>query len=338
MTIWDLFKKKQDKKKENTEEKPLTESQSYAPVIANKKDCEMGRNERAMLVLSGIMTGDMIGHPYEGLFEIPYNIDPDHDPLIRQDSGISDDTVMSYAVLQAALEIAEGFPMSRGDRVALYRMNLKKYAKSFPDAGYGMAFYNWAVDDGPEYTSYGNGGAMRAGVIGAVFDDIEDVIENAICSALPSHGHPEGIKGAVVTAVLVWMGFHGATRMEMLAYACKHYSEGFWNIETYQKTIPLNPDASIEELQDLAGITVSLSSWITVPETVVNFMHSKSFDGCMRNILRYASDSDTVGAISGGIAAAYYKSCRLVIDEDNTKAEEIRNETLKKLKAAEKKN
>lgn len=280
------------------------------------------------------MTGDMIGHPFEGLFEIPWTVNPNIDNLIRSDSRISDDTVLSYAVMQAAFDISEGLPTTRTDRVNLYRASLKKYAKAFPSAGYGMAFYNWAIDNGPDYASYGNGGAMRAGVIGAVFNDVDDVIENAICSALPSHGHPEGIKGAVVTAVLVWMAFHGATQMEMLAYACKHYSNGFWNIETYQKTMPLNPDSSIEDIQQLAGIAVSLSSWVTVPEAIVNFMHSTDFDGCMRNILRYASDSDTVGAISGGIAAAYYGNCILKFEEDNEKAEAIRQQAFTELRSA----
>lgn len=104
------------------------------------------------------------------------------------------------------------------------------------------------------------------------------------------------------------------------------YPDGFNTVEEYvnsPNTRPLNPEASIEEMQELAGIAVSLKSWITVPEAVINFNNSDNFESCMRNLLRYASDSDTVGAISGGVAAAFYKEAVISNPEDMSRLTKI---------------
>src|SRR5205085_7421401 len=50
--------------------------------------------------------------------------------------------------------------------------------------------------------SLGNGGAMRAGPIGAWFaEDFAAVVENATRSAEVTHSHPEGQAGAIAVAV-----------------------------------------------------------------------------------------------------------------------------------------
>lgn len=50
--------------------------------------------------------------------------------------------------------------------------------------------------------SMGNGGAMRAGPIGAWFcDALVDVVENARLSAAVTHAHPDGQVGAIAVAV-----------------------------------------------------------------------------------------------------------------------------------------
>lgn len=297
------------------------------PIIADFTKNAMNAEERALLVLDGILAGDVIGHPYEGLFEPPCLQDPDTADLVTDRCNYSDDSILSFAVMHAAFKVKETKPGTRKERVAIYRTALRQYTRAFPEGDYGSYFLAWATnDDAEDNDSYGNGGAMRAGVIGAVFDDYDDVVENAVCSALPSHSHEEGVKGAVVTAAMVWMGFHGATKDEIVDYACRMYPNGFRNVEEYiglPMMTPLNPKASIKEMQDLAGIAVSLKSWITVPEAVVNFNNSDNFESCIRNIMRYASDSDTVGAICGGIAAAFYKNTDLGSEEENDRMSEF---------------
>ena len=70
--------------------------------------------------------------------------------------------------------------------------------------GYGRRFYQWINSDNPQPTdSFGNGSAMRVSPIGWLFDEWEDVIEEAKNEdAIVSHNHPEGIKGAQCIAEL----------------------------------------------------------------------------------------------------------------------------------------
>lgn len=309
------------------------------PQIVNYTECDMTRQDRIDLVLNGIIAGDSIGAPYEGLFEPPF-LDPDTADLITNKSHISDDSVLSFAVMTAALENADGSRKTAEEQIQTYSNALKKYTRTFPDAGYGQHFYRWAMSGSTDrLNSYGNGGAMRAGIVGAVFDDYDDVFKNAARSAIPSHGHKEGIKGAIAAATMVWMGFHGATKKEIVQYACDMYSDGFNTVEEYvnsPSTRPLNPEASIKEIQDLAGIAVSLKPWVTVPEAVINFNSSDNFELCMRNLLRYASDSDTVGAISGGIAAAFYKETSISNPEDMNRLTKIGHTFKEKMQAVKK--
>ena len=259
------------------------------------------------LVMRGIALGDIFGSPYEGsgLYkEDPMTINP----FMRKSSNTTDDTVMSIAICEATRNCRE-HPDWDDDRIVEeYAVSMRKWAKLFPNKGYGSMFYNWAVWDmeNEKYRSYGNGSAMRSGVIGAMFSDYSDVVRYAVLSAMPTHSHPEGIKGAVVTATSVWMALHGYTKDQILDRALLYYPNGFtdkWLTEDY-----MSPKITTEQIQALGYDAMSTICQISVPEAISNFMCSNSYNECLRKALFYKSDSDTLGAISGGIAAAYYKN------------------------------
>jgi len=44
----------------------------------------------------------------------------------------------------------------------------------------------------------------------------------------------------------------------------------------------------------------------TVPEAIIAFLESKSFEDAIRNAISLGGDSDTLAAITGGIAEAKY--------------------------------
>lgn len=285
----------------------------YLPEFSGK-NCELNQEEKIHLVMSGITLGDMIGVPYEYMLDVPEWLDPDTVTLITDKSHFSDDTVMSVAILDASMQLY----CKRTDQetaVKAYADTMRKYAKKWPDEGYGSSFYLWAVcgEDDDQYQSYGNGSAMRSGVIGAVFDDVTDVITYSYYSALPTHSHPEGIKGAVVTAVCVWMALHGAEKKDILEYVKRYYQNGFRTREEHFEDGReyMDPEITIDELKELDILSASVICQLTIPEAIANFMNSDSYEGCIRNALRYPCDTDTVGAISGGIAAAYYKNTDL---------------------------
>ena len=117
-----------------------------------------------------------------------------------------------------------------------------------------------------------------------------------------------------MTAVSVWMALHGAEKEDILQYACEHYKNGFRTYNDYYadgKQACMDPSISMEELKSLGILSLSVECQIAVPEAIANFYCSDSFESCIRNGLRYPSDTDTVGAISGGIAAAFYRDINL---------------------------
>ena len=58
----------------------------------------------------------------------------------------------------------------------------------------------------------------------------------------------------------------------------------------------------------------------TVPEAIIAFLESVSFEDALRNAVSLGGDSDTLACITGGIAEAFYGM-----------PQELRDETLKRL-------
>jgi ADP-ribosylglycohydrolase len=149
----------------------------------------------------GAAAGDIIGSIYERAAQ-PFNEDF---PLIAWNSRFTDDTVLTVAVADAIL--------TDGD----YQSALIRYARRYPDAGYGGGFRKWMRSEDPRpYNSFGNGSAMRVSPIGWAFDTVEDVLAEAEKSAAVTHNHPEGIKGAQAVALAIFYARTGVEKSAIL--------------------------------------------------------------------------------------------------------------------------
>ena len=136
----------------------------------------------------GAIAGDIIGSVYEW---DNYRA-KDFEPLFRHDAFFTDDSVHTVAVMQA---LRTGRDM--GDV-------LRQYTLRYPGRGYGGMLMDWAHSRNPEpYDSFGNGSAMRVSGCGWWGRTEEEVLELARLSALPTHNHPEGVKGAEAVALAI---------------------------------------------------------------------------------------------------------------------------------------
>ena len=273
--------------------------QTYMP--PKKKD-SYRKTKTTLTILCGIIAGDVAGSVYEGRFIPDADVRETVD-LLGDKHHFTDDSVMAIAVALAAAE-CRGKTIKKNIKKNNFAAYMKSFAKQYPDVGYGANFYDWAVRDieDPGYKSWGNGSATRAGAIGSIFDKPKDVIAYAVLSAWPTHSHELGIKGAVVTAVCVWMALHGYTKEEIVDYAKVYYLPDPEDVNRVHAGMEL----SLLENEISGMYTNSVACEVAVPEAIINFAYSHDFESCVRNCLRYASDADTVMAISGGIAAAYY--------------------------------
>lgn len=170
------------------------------------------------------------------------------------------------------------------------------FGRKYPDAGYGCMFDSWLRDDSAgSYGSYGNGSAMRVSYVADAFEPIDTVSAYAVESAVCTHNHYEGIKGAQVTAILSASAKAGDSKESIFKTACVMYPR-----ESYR----WSPELSLDEIR--ASYKWDATCRGTVPVAVRCFYESSDFESCMRNVMSLTCDMDTMMAIAGPIAEEFY--------------------------------
>ena len=234
------------------------------------------------MAIKGAILGDILGSQYE--FSRPADLDWKNVPLAGNYIDWTDDTVMTLAIKKA---VKNGLDMAQ---------TMYDIGKNYMDCGYGGRFYDWLVrGDLKPYGSYGNGSAMRVSYIADHYNDLEKVQEVAAQSAKVTHNHREGIKGAVVTATCIWMAKNGKTKQDIYDYVLEEYPE-----DKYKYSI--NHD--MEWLRKNYEWDVTCQG--SVAPAMRCFYESEDWESFMRNIFSFYCDSDTLGAIGGGVAEEFY--------------------------------
>lgn len=226
-------------------------------------------------LILGAIAGDIIGSVYEHDNYKDMNFQ-----LFSNNSHFTDDTILTIATMSALLDDL--------DFVKAYQ----KYGRLFPNRGYGSNFSSWIYSTNPQpYFSYGNGSAMRVSPIGWYYDDITKVIEFAYKSAIVTHNHLEGIKGAEAVACCVFLA-----RKKTPKNGIKQFIEIKYGY---------NLSKSIEEIRPKYSMDVSCQG--SVPQSIISFLESTDYESCIRLAISIGGDSDTIACIAGSIAEAYYQ-------------------------------
>lgn len=230
----------------------------------------------------GAIYGDVVGSVYEY-----NNIKTKDFELFPSNAMRTDDTVMTIAVADAILRC------DNLDDIELFKRVLtdtvSEYVNKYPCEDYGGRFWRWArADEKIPYNSFGNGSAMRVAPVAWCVDTLEKVIALAKASAEITHNHKEGIKGAVVTAGSAFLARKGATIDEIKAFVAEYYKIDF----------------TLDEIRDTYKYDVTCQG--TVPQSMQAFFESNSFEDAIRNAISIGGDSDTLAAITGAVAEAYY--------------------------------
>lgn len=229
----------------------------------------------------GAIIGDIVG----SRFEWDNNRSKDFDFLTYK-CFFTDDSVMSLAVCEALMSSKRDYRDLSDQAVK----GMQAIGRHYPDCGYGGRFNKWMFSDSPEpYNSFGNGAAMRVSGCGFVANSIEEAKTLSYKVAAVTHNHPEGIKGAEATTVAVFLARSGKNILEIRDYIDKHYYPMDFSLDDIRETYQFN-----ETCQE------------TVPQALVSFFESSNFEDAIRNAISIGGDSDTLAAITGGIAEAYY--------------------------------
>lgn len=232
----------------------------------------------------GAIIGDMVGSPYE--FH-PWQGAAEAFPLFSPRSRFTDDTVMTVAVARGLMQ---AYGQEQACREAFIDA-MHEYGRAYSRAGYGQRFFRWIVTGCREpYNSFGNGSAMRVSPVGWACDSLEETEHYAALSASVTHDHPEGIKGACATAAAIFLARDGAGRDAIRDYISFRYGYDL--------------DRSLAEIRPSYRHKESCQE--SVPEAIIAFLESHSFEEAVRNAVWLGGDSDTQAAIAGSIAEAFY--------------------------------
>jgi ADP-ribosyl-[dinitrogen reductase] hydrolase len=245
--------------------------------------------------LLGAIIGDVVGSRFE------FNNHRSKDfELFTEDCQVTDDSIMTLAVAKGIMEAEKLIKPTFGryafnsEYYSLVESMTIKYmqeiGRRYPNCGYGGMFSHWVFSDDPEpYNSFGNGAAMRISPVGFAARTESEACTLSEAVTGVTHNHSEGIKGAEATAVAIYMANRGFTKEEIRHKIERDYYELDFRIDDIRDTYQFN-----ETCQD------------TVPQAIQAFLESTSFEDAIRTAISLGGDSDTLAAITGSIAEAYY--------------------------------
>lgn len=229
----------------------------------------------------GVMIGDVVGSRFEH-----HNHKHKEFDFFGNYCRVTDDTVMSLAVAEALLD-ANAEKTDLGQHVV---KRMQEMGKCYPHAGYGGRFRAWLLQDNPQpYNSWGNGSAMRVAPCAYAATGIEEVKRLSRMVSEVTHNHPEGVKGAEAVAVAVYLARTGSTKDAIRQTILRDYYSINFTLES------IRPSYSFD-----------VSCQGSVPQALQAFFESTDFEDAIRNAVSIGGDSDTIAAITGGIAEAYY--------------------------------
>lgn len=228
----------------------------------------------------GAIIGDIAGSKYEFNNTFDYDFE-----MFGEGCDFTDDTICTVAIADAILNGRS------------YQESLLDWCRHYPSpkGAYGGRFAGWIRSLDPQpYNSFGNGSAMRVSPVAWLFDDLSQVLEEAEKTALPTHNHPEGIKGAKAVAHAIWhfrknKESHLPDDEAMKAFKdiARSYYEDF-DTRDY-------PKGKFDE-----------TCMDAVPLSFYLLSQASSFEDAIRLVISHGGDSDTIGAIVDSIAEARF--------------------------------
>lgn len=228
----------------------------------------------------GAILGDIAGSRFER-----YNHKSKDFELLTRECCPTDDSNMTLAVAQALLRC-------NGHRLWLKRRaveSMQQLGRRYP-LGYGENFRLWLRAKHPKpYGSFGNGAAMRVSPCAWAARSLKEALALSDAVTVVSHDHPEAVKGARAVTTAIFMALHGASRADIRGTIRSDY-------------YPL--DFTLDEIRPKYWFDVSCQG--SVPQAIEAFLEAADFEDAIRNAVSIGGDSDTIAAMAGSIAEAFF--------------------------------
>ena len=131
---------------------------------------------------------------------------------------------------------------------------------------------------------------MRVSSAAWLAKDMAESLHLAQLTAEVTHDHPEGIKGAQAVAAAIFLARTGHDKAEIKAYVEREFGYDL--------------SRSCDEIRPTYHHVESCQE--TVPQAITAFLESCDFEDALRTAVSLGGDSDTLAAITGSIAEAFY--------------------------------
>jgi len=269
----------------------------------------------------GAFVGDALGEPVEGWpHRAIYSRFGLLDHFVHDAGCYTDDTQMMIGILETLRDRGRFDPA----------LCAHKFKENFdPMRGYGRRIFGVMerIGQGLPWNavgtdSFGNGGAMRIAPIGCFYcHDLEALKENAILSARITHNHPEGLAGAVAQAAAVGLAVQCSLSDETIdpeAYLDRieglvrdtdqRFADRLRELKSVSATFGIRAKDSFFDMIEAisARYALSLRAIESVPAAIGAFVLTATFEDAVVLAVNLGGDTDTIGAMAGAIAGAYY--------------------------------
>ena len=235
----------------------------------------------------GAVIGDIIGSMYE-FKKVPSRI-----KWFSASDSVTDDSVLTAAVADALLH---DIPFEHVFRT---------WGRQYPVAGFGKGFRKWLETPyGTRNHSSANGCAMRISPIGFYGNNLKQVLSLAKKATIPTHDSRDSVRSAQAVASAIFLAREGKSKQEISRYVEKSF-----RLRIYDNLQKANEFASKYKDRDYVMAPESVSIAMSA------FILGDSFENVIETAIKFGVDTDTIAAIAGGVAAAYYGVPRTIAEQ-----------------------
>jgi len=222
-----------------------------------------------------------INRPYEERIKVlDKNVE-----LFTSYSSVTDDSILTCSIYDAIKNGEFNYEKYlREYGLSEINLGLDQYGRS----RFGSGFTDW-LKGNYQGESYGNGAAMRISPVGYLFDNLDDVKKHAYLASIPSHNHPDALKGAEAVACAIYLLRNGYSKEDVITYIKNNYYELNFDLEDLQRNYKFSSKTSN-----------------SVPEALYIFSISTDFEDSIRKAISIGGDTDTIACIVGSLSEAYY--------------------------------
>lgn len=242
----------------------------------------MGEHKKGGQKMIGAIIGDIVGSIYEWsnhknkVFE-----------LFQSTMFFTDDSVFTLGIADALLK-------NQGKEEGLQSITvetMQRLGRKYPYAGWGDHQLRWIFSENPiPYNSLGNGSGMRVSAVAYVGQTLDEVIRLSDLVTTVTHNHPEGMKAARAIAGATFLALMTRNKEKIKTFITHH--------------IGYDMSFTLDEIRPVYRYDVTAPG--STPQAIQAFLESTSFEDAIRNAISIGGDSDTIAAMTGAIAGAYY--------------------------------